>query len=153
MDTSTEIIVAVLTSITAIIVAVISRIQNKKNQAKAEENERKHQTGLDLIRAKAKAEEEKMRITVALLEKQATDNRNRIETDLKLFNDFIHSHADEHKALDAKFEAFNRMTEVLVILTEQNKTLFKNQEKIEIKVEKFDEKLDVLKDAVLKGGV
>lgn len=151
MNTDVEIVIAVISSVTAIILAIINRLQSKKSAAQTAENELQYRAEIDLIKAKAKSEEEKMKVTVALLEKQANDNKQRIEIDLRFLHDFIHSHTDEHKALDAKFESFNKITEVLVILTEQNKTLFKNQEKTETKVEKIDEKIDVLKDAVLKG--
>ena len=151
MNTDTEIIVAVISSITAVVLAFVNRMQTKKNAAKTKEHEQQYNAELELIKARAKAEQEKMVVTVALLEKQASDNKIRIDADLRFLHDFIHAHTEEHKSLDIKLQSFNKMTEVLVILTEQNKTLFKNQEKTENKVEKIDEKMDVLKDAILKG--
>ena len=128
MDTTTEIVVALIVAFGGVLGAYFNSRRAKQETANRE-------------------------VQFALLEKQANDNKIRIDSDLKLLHDFIHSHADEHKALDKKLDAYHENTKALVALTEQTKTLFTNQQRTENEVKSVNTKVDAIKDFLMKGGV
>ncbi|TLG71360.1 hypothetical protein [Culicoidibacter larvae] len=130
MLTLTEgIIIALITAVTSVVAALLT---SKSQVSKVEDTSK---------------------TAIALLEKQAVQNKDDIREQREELLRYVEKHEDSHALLLNEMTAIRNDNKALTTLVEQVKTVFKNQEKTDAKVDKLDDKMDQVLMALVKDDI